>query len=366
MTQESQHLAASRVASSPYVDFMCSPASYVDRGRGGTSTFMSCTDSILMRDKLWFNESDNSTHLTGKDDRLAPGNFPENKEQSLGILEREFGHVVSRGAAQWYFNMSGGWYSDPDILSLFGKMVAYRPDVLADRAAPAFEPEIAFLVDELNFCFMTPGSVPEQRLRILLQQAADDRRHVWSLLAVRCRETAEIGEARCSAERLQAGFRPDEGPCGAWSPAGVYSGSTRPVCMRRSPGLGVRNPARMRELTGLELQVDDTPHPFHHGSQAADGSDLSFDAGVGSRSSGARAVRPQTLGTFKDSGRCAVAVKDRGGWFSMWSGVPNVPAPLVRELAKRAGFTSSPTRVTHSTPDTERSPSTRTTRAQRG
>jgi beta-galactosidase len=101
--------------------------------------------------------------------------------------------------------------------------------------------------------------------------------------------------------------------------------------------LGTRDPARMRELTGLELQVDDTSHQFSVVAKLADGAETSFDAGAGRPVVWCSDSSASTLATYKDTGRCAVAVKDRGGWLSMWSGVTNVSIPLLREMAKKAG-----------------------------
>ncbi len=339
LSQESQHLSAQHVADSPYIDFMSSPASYVDRGRGGTSTFMSCADSIQMRGKLWFNESDNSTYLTRTDDRLAPGAFPESKEQSLAILAREFGHVISRGAANWYFNMSGGWYSDPDILSLFGKMLDYRSSVLADARAPAFEPEIAFLIDEDNFRFMTPMSgflntayafffskLPTIGATYGVYWLNDASKLPKSVKLVVVMNAYRLDPTQFSM--LAALGRPGRSVLWMYAP-GLYAAKHGVV--------GDRVPERMKELTGLELRIDDTAHPLNAVATLADGSQASFEAGEGRPVVWCTDAAASAVAAYKEDGRCALAVKDRGGWFSMWSGVPTVPVPVLRELAAKAG-----------------------------
>lgn len=339
LTQESQHLAAERVSNSDYLDFMCSPASYVTRGCGGTSTFMSCADSIQMRGKLWFNESDNSTYLTGKDDRLAPGSFPENREQSIAILQREFGHVISRGAANWYFDMSGGWYSDPEILSLFGKMVDYRSDVLADKRAPAFEPEIAFLVDESNFYFMTPGSaflntsyafvfskLPTIGATYGVYWLSDAHRLPTSVKLVIIVNAYRLDATQMRV--LSTLGRPGRSVLWMYAP-GLYT--AEPFV------LGARIPEQMSKLTGIDIRIDDTALPLSATATLPDGAQEAFEAGSGRPAVWCSDGAVSTIATYNDTDRCALGVKDRGGWLSMWSGVPTVPVPVLRELARRAG-----------------------------
>jgi hypothetical protein len=104
------------------------------------------------------------------------------------------------------------------------------------------------------------------------------------------------------------------------------------------PGLlGTRNPARTMELTGMEMRVDDTVQPFSAVAALEGGGVAEFDAGVARPLVWCSDGDATCVATYKGSSRCAVAVKDRGGWLSMWSRAPNVPPELLRDLARRAG-----------------------------
>ena len=71
--QDSGHLAARRVFDSPDIDFLMSPPNYWYRKPGEACTFMSATDSLRLRGKLWLDESDHRTHLTDPGRGLRPG-----------------------------------------------------------------------------------------------------------------------------------------------------------------------------------------------------------------------------------------------------------------------------------------------------
>jgi Beta-galactosidase len=152
--QESQHLGMGEVMDCPDIDFFCSPAMYSKRAPGGTSTFMSFTESIKMRGKFWWDEADNRTHLAkGRvHGQVTPA---EDLWESLNVLEREYAHTVARESPIWWFDMAGGWYDDPDILALMGQMRAF-----GEQNNSTWEPEVqvAVFIDDKSSYRMAPES----------------------------------------------------------------------------------------------------------------------------------------------------------------------------------------------------------------
>lgn len=149
--QESQHLGMAQVMDCPDIDFFCSPAMYSLRQPGGTSTFMSFTESIKMRGKLWWDEADNRTHLA-RQAKVAPA---ADMFETLNVLEREFAHALTSGAAIWWFDMQGGWYDAPEILELFRWMREFGEH---NEAVWAPLREVAVLVDDKSSCRFAPES----------------------------------------------------------------------------------------------------------------------------------------------------------------------------------------------------------------
>lgn len=134
--QESQHLGLREVMDCPDIDFFCSPAMYSDRGLGGTSTFMSLTDSLRIRGKFWWDEADNRTHLAP--DTLARAG---NEFETLNVLEREFAHAHTRRTGIWWFDMQGGWYDAPAVLDRLGEFRRF-----GEMAHHGWEPEVEVAV----------------------------------------------------------------------------------------------------------------------------------------------------------------------------------------------------------------------------
>ncbi len=148
--QESQHLGMGEVMRCPDIDYFCSPAMYSQRQPGGTSTFMSYTESLKRHGKIWFHEADSRTHLSA--DRLSAA---EDLPGTLSILKREFAHVVARQAGVWWFDMQGGWYDDPDVMALLGEMREFG-ETNDSRWRP--KAEIAVFVDDKSSYRLAPES----------------------------------------------------------------------------------------------------------------------------------------------------------------------------------------------------------------
>ncbi|MBI2299284.1 MAG: hypothetical protein HYU66_10150 [Armatimonadetes bacterium] len=167
LAPETQHLALREVLECADVDFLCAPAMYTDRAPGGTSTFMSLTDSVRLHGKLWLNESDIRTHLQAD----AVGRCAD-LAQTMGVLKREYAAVRSRGAGQWWFDMGDGWFADPAILSLFAEMNRLGQQALQGPPPPAFEPQIAVLLSERSLFRQAAGAMGDFGFKALTAQVA--------------------------------------------------------------------------------------------------------------------------------------------------------------------------------------------------
>jgi beta-galactosidase len=152
--QESGHNALSKVLSCPDIDFLASPSCYSVRGPGGISNFMTMAESVKLHGKLFFDESDIRTFLSREND---PFGRCKNAAETLAVLKREAGHVLSRGAYSWWFDMAGGWFSDKRILSLLTQLrKASEESMNSDRKGSA---EIAVIFDDRSCSVMRPGQL---------------------------------------------------------------------------------------------------------------------------------------------------------------------------------------------------------------
>lgn len=149
--QDSGHLAARRVFDSPDIDFLMSPPNYWYRKPGEAATFMSATDSFRLRGKLWWDESDHRTHLS---DPGAGYGRADTLEETLGVFWRELAEVLAKRAAVSWFDMSGGWFADPQVLAALGRGHEVMRDSLHRRRPSAAE--IGVFVDPQSFYWMRP------------------------------------------------------------------------------------------------------------------------------------------------------------------------------------------------------------------
>lgn len=148
---DSGHNAVRRVFDSPYIDFLMSPPNYDFRRPGETSTFMSATDSLRLRGKLWLNEADNRTFLS---DPSAGYGRADTLEETLGVLWRELSLCLTKRAALSYYDMDGGWYSHPEILKALSLAQEIMNKSLQERRP--FAPEVCLLVDPASFTYLRP------------------------------------------------------------------------------------------------------------------------------------------------------------------------------------------------------------------
>lgn len=150
--QSGGHLATSQLLANPDIDVLVSPVSYIDRGLGGTAPFMPPIDSIALHGKLWLNEDDTRTHLSGKAENYGRVDTPEH---TSWIHRRNFGNLLTRGIGTWWMDLQAvGWLDDDKIWADIGvlRTNAYLPE-LTNPTGP-HRPEIAVIVDEASLSYL--------------------------------------------------------------------------------------------------------------------------------------------------------------------------------------------------------------------
>ncbi|MBR0536956.1 MAG: hypothetical protein IJK40_02305 [Clostridia bacterium] len=126
----------SELIKSDAIDFICSPNSYIGcRDPEADWTEMYPAGSVRLHGKLCFQECDVRTHLTKLLSVSAPEYDPlgklsapvwqpvPDKREALFCIRKTFCRQLIAGNGLWWFDMWGGWYDDPDIMS---EMAAYR------------------------------------------------------------------------------------------------------------------------------------------------------------------------------------------------------------------------------------------------
>lgn len=341
--QRSGHLGLARVLHSPDVDFLVSPYGYGFRGIGGEGAAMPPAEALRLHGKLYIMEDDTRTHT---DSHPAFGRT-RTQAETVAVLRRNFGSVLTRGQGMWW--LLGKGHIDPALDSVFEPLLKRFREIAVfalgtDRSSAA---ETAVLLDDESFFYETVRSdldIPlifEQRLFGLPRMGASCDVHLLNdFLAGKLRpyklyiflNAFQLDGAR--SEALKRELR-REGRVALW----IYA----PGYIKDAPDI-----ANMTDLTGLSFGRNDYPWPaslhftdFAHPITRNLGQDLFW--GTDSRLGPLFYVEDKEARVLGDAvlslGMCRAgfAVKTFPDWTSIYCAVPNLPAPVLRAVARFAG-----------------------------
>jgi len=341
--QRSGHLGLRRVLASPYVDFLVCPYSYGFRGIGGDGPCMQPSESARLHGKLCIIEDDTRTHIDA-DQNFAHAN---SLSESITLLRRNFAQVVTHGQGMWWACGLGSIKpaKEPAFEPLLRSFQELGTFVLQTDRTPSAE--IAVLVDDESFFYESDRNnldVPlifQQRLWglartgapfdvYLLQDFIEGRLRSYKLYIF----LNSFRLDRAQREALNRELRRD-GHVALWIYAPGYI----------NDGLSLEH---MKELTGFGfgmgeqpwgplLHIVDFTHPITAG--------LPQDLFWGTNSKLAPIFyledpEARVLGQVVFSqGNCkpGMGVKTFPGWTSIYIAAPNVPAPVLRGIARFSG-----------------------------
>lgn len=311
---------------SPDIDMLFSPAAYGNnRFLNGVSSYQVAVDSIGANKKLYLHEIDHRTHLAAfpLETGTILADCYDTAEETIMVLRRELCLAMVKNSALWWFDFFGGYFDSPEYetelriqLAIYNQLSAFPREQVA---------EIAVFVDPMSFLYIKE-KVPVHR---------DYVKH-------------------CIDELLR---------CGA--PFATYNLSDLPHIDKNRYKLYIflntfRISAELQAF--IQNELADKFKFFLHGANCASGDRLDWTAASGltgmelTTFESAEAIKitgqgisygfscpvspmlavtdPQAeiWGDFPD-GRHGLAMKGRT-WFSA---AGNVPAPVWREAARRAG-----------------------------
>lgn len=119
------HRAAALVHRLPEIDIIIAPHSYSRRRAGEDGYFRNFPASVALHGKLFIDEGDDRTYLDGRKGNgfiHVNGIVPSNIEESLQIIRREFGNMLTHNIGMWYMDLNGGWFHDDRIMAEIAKL----------------------------------------------------------------------------------------------------------------------------------------------------------------------------------------------------------------------------------------------------
>lgn len=343
-TQRSGHLGLAKILRSPDVDFIVSPYSYGFRGMGGFGCAMPPVESLRLHGKLYIFEEDSRTYL-GKPD-IGFGRA-SSLSDSVAILKRNFAEVMTRGMGIWWLGHSS--HIDPVQEPTFRPLLKQFQDLGTlglnlDRTPNA---EIAVLLDDESFYYESLNNdldlplIFQQRLwglprlgapsdTYLLQDFIEGRLPPYKLYIF-------LNAFRLDAARRTALDRElkRDGRVALWIYAPGYI-EDKPALESMTTLTGF-NFGMGEHIWGPMMHILNFDHPITTGLPQ----DLFW--GTNNRLGPIFHLddpEAEILGQVVYSqGRCkpGLGVKTFANWTSIYCAAPNIPAPVLRGIARYAG-----------------------------
>ena len=342
--QRSGHLGLGQILRSPHVDFVASPYSYGFRAVGGHGPGMPPSESLRLHGKLYYFEEDTRTYLAPPD---AGYGRSATLADSEAVLKRNLAEIVTRGQAIWWCVNSHSM--DPEAEPAFGPLLErfHRIGAFSLGLDRRPQSQIAVLIDDESFFFEGSGNdldlplIFQQRLwglprlgapadYYLLQDLLEGSLPPYKLYLLLNPWCLSDQRREALARQLRR-----DGRVALW----IYA----PGFLKDEPDL-----AHMEELTGFRfgqgdrpwgplIQVEDYGHPITESIPP----DL-FWGTNGRLGPLFHLEDPEAriLGQVVYSeGQCrpGFAVKEFPAWRSVYAAAPNLPAPILRGLARYAG-----------------------------
>lgn len=335
--QDSSHLALARVLSSPDLDFLMSPPLYTGRELGGTTGFMSATESVLRHGKLWLSEADYRTYLSDPDSGYGRTAHPAD---SRAVLRREFGHVLThRSGVSWY-DMADGWLAGLDLRQELAQMRKILQDSLLEREP--FHGDVAVFVDEESFTYLRPRHEINTLLSLQPIAAMPRVGVAWDFYLLSdlpdltfppyklylFLNAFKVTDAQRHA--IHARLRRD-GATAVWIYAAGFYGETAcgPAGMARLTGLSV---AQRQEERALWIEKGDHPLVAALPEETLAGSAVAISPAFVVED-----PQAEVLGRLQGSAEVGLARKAMDGWTSIYCAAPLLTPALLRQLVRAAG-----------------------------
>ncbi len=153
------HFALRKILDSPYIDMVCGPISYSDRGKGGSKSTMGASESCALSNKIWCDEDDNRTYLMWSSGSVILVGDPNQKTQadSIEVMRRNLAQQTLRNHASWWMDLFGtGWYEDPELWKQMDLFKSAELDMI-NNPSP-YSPPVALIYDETSMCYVGRNS----------------------------------------------------------------------------------------------------------------------------------------------------------------------------------------------------------------
>lgn len=333
--QGSGHHALEPVLASPHVDFLCAPLNYQERQAGGYYLSQLLPGSLRLRGKLFYDEDDTFTHLAG----YTPWRYlcPD-AETTVQVLRRNLAGALADGGTHWWMDHDGaGWYRDDAVMAEVARQAQLGAEVLDRDRTPAAQ--VAVVVSDASMAYFRHDSALTDAL--LTWQMGEVNALGAPHIALRAAELPHLAEQPWSEQiRLLLFLDCVELTEAERAAIARLAGDGRTLAWVYAAGLaagGRFDPDAQATATGIRVKLEERSGPLMVDT-CLTGTRLRYGTD--------REVAPILTGDDPDAdvvgweahrGAPGLLTRDMGGWRSVWSAAPCLPAALLRHLAADAG-----------------------------
>ncbi|HQK92021.1 MAG TPA: beta-galactosidase [Armatimonadota bacterium] len=336
------HIALGRHLDSPAMDYLTGPAAYGIRMAGHQGAVRNVHGSTLLHGKMYLTEQDwRSWHSEPNEpEQNFDWGRAEDAETHNAMVRRESGMMLAFGLGTWWYDMGGGWFHDPAIMSAVAEA---RRAFDRDLAVGPNRADLAVVVSEESDAVVRPGAGGFARFRGVLEQiheintagvpykvyllpdlARDDipkHRAYLFLNAYQLTERDRAAIDQLKGEGRLLVFLHAPGYAGAADPAATISELT---------GIGVR---RLPEDARLSLEPIGATHPAVPGPANC----LTVWPGPIAPAFEIADEAATPLAKYAGLPNLATAAKDMGEWKSVFIGGLGLTDEFVHAMARWAG-----------------------------
>jgi hypothetical protein len=349
LTGERQQLAGhqdlTRLLESSNIDFLAGPVEYSLRGFGtkmrgfaaGTPLTMSLQGSVREHGKIWFNETDFASSISGGR-KAKMGKEPLTMKTDILRQKRNFAWGLTEAMPHWWFVVAGIRYDHPDLMRAIASYIPMADKALALDRSPV--DDVAYVVDEFSALRHVVADPMGQFL--LREQVPSLARFggvaghytLQDLPRLKRHKMIVFGDMLAPPENARRDIE-------------AMKGDGRVLVFTYAPGLyrnGAIKEAAMKAITGIALERSRPAQPLRVAVKS-DSATLKGIAGLEYGDPLPGAVDPVfvandpeavVLGTLPD-GRPGLVMKSFKDWTAVFSSAPMLPAKLLRALAQKAG-----------------------------
>jgi hypothetical protein len=350
------HNALTRLLRSKHLDFAVVTASYFDRAPGrGADYARAPITSLGLHGKLWYHDNDTVSFRYDAMNRANPDRatvaryrrelgVTENARETIWQYRRGAGFVLGNGIYQGFFDLHGGYFDDPALMTEIGRLNRALSDSsqhdcssVAEILVVSDEPSCAYATFESGFLQQTlqPAQVQFAKIGAPHDSILVDDLRLAELSRYRLVIFLNCFHLTASQRDLIRRGVLNRNRIVVWCYApGLFDGPSASVeAMRALTGMrlvtsldGQRVRLRIA-LTEAGRRIADTPAP----------APVIGHEHVWAQVIAVRDEHALPLGILEQGEQVVLARKAIRGWTSVFTANPVLPASFLRALAREAG-----------------------------